>query len=128
MADSNPTLRITNNAREGYRRAGVVFVRGINTVAASSFTEDQLAALEADPHLDVAVAGEAEPAEAGQTPGPVDDPLVKGMERLLELVAAGELQLNSSGKPDTKALSLSAAQRDQVWSDYQAQQQEQDAE
>ena len=73
MAASNFTLRITNKAREGYRRAGVVFDRGINQMAASSFTEDQLATLEADPHLVVEVLDEAAPAETGTTEGPVDD-------------------------------------------------------
>lgn len=73
MADSKPFLRITNNAREGYRRAGVVFAKGANEMAAAAFNADQLATLEADPHLTVEVLDTVEPGEATEAEGPVVD-------------------------------------------------------
>lgn len=132
MATSNLTLRITNKAHDGYRRAGVVFDKGINDVAASAFNKDQLAAIEADPRLSITVPDEVTPAETSAPEGAVDhdgvdDPLAKGMETLLALIEADELELNNSGKPNADALGVNAKQRDQIWSDYQAQT-EQDAE
>ena len=145
MADSNHTLRITNKAREGYRRAGVPFAKGINDVAASAFTKDQLAAIEADPRLQLEVLDDTAATETGETQGPVADggvdagvtktpapvtdekpdaipeALVEGFNKLKALEASGELELNSSGKPNADVLDVTAAQRDQIWSLIQAQ-------
>lgn len=67
MADSNQTLRITNKAREGYRRCGVTFARGVNEMSSAAFNKDQLATLNADPHLTV------EPVKAAPAQGSVAD-------------------------------------------------------
>ncbi|WP_034832849.1 HI1506-related protein [Endozoicomonas numazuensis] len=144
-----PTLFITNKAREGYRRAGMAFAKGDNAVSANLFTEDQLAALQADPRLVVKAAPNAA-AETSETQGPVDDggvgagvtdsgvvlkdkpeevqeELPDGLARLRELHGSGELELNSSGKPNADVLGVNAKQRDEVWAIFCAEQ-EQDAE
>ena len=71
MADNNPTLTIINRARDGYRRAGVVFDKGTNKVSGAAFTADQLALLEADPHLDV----RSRPAETSDKKEPAQGPV-----------------------------------------------------
>ena len=73
MANSKITLRITNKAREGYRRAGVAFAKGLNDVDASAFNEDQLATIEADPHLSIEVLDAAEPVKTTKAEGAVAD-------------------------------------------------------
>lgn len=49
------TLIIKNSAHDGYRRAGRAFARGDNRLPLEGFTQEQITALENDPHLVVAV-------------------------------------------------------------------------
>ena len=53
-------LIIKSSAHDGYRRAGVALARGENRLPLENFTQDQITALENDPHLFVAVETDAE--------------------------------------------------------------------
>ncbi len=65
-------LIIKSSAHDGYRRAGVALARGENRLPLENFTQDQITALENDPHLFVAVeadsAGSAGSANSGAKP------------------------------------------------------------
>ena len=144
MATVNPAedLVITNRAHPGYRRAGRAFAMGENPVSAHTFNLTQLASLLADPRLDVvaAIAPVIEPDSVptpdpdSPPPGPLADdglgadvetptldltgvpePLHDGLRKIAALEAEGQLELNSSGKPNSSLLDVSASERDSLW-------------
>ena len=125
MSNTDQTIAVNNRAHDGYRRAGVAFAKGVNLFEAGYFNKDQLAMLEDDPRLQVGAAEETQVAAPAETEGAVadgglDDPLAKGMEKLLVLVEEDKLELNSSGKPNADALGVNARQRDEIWEEYKA--------
>lgn len=91
------TVRIINHAHDGYRRAGVAFDKGINLVAARAFTADQLAALQADPRLEVAADDPLPADETAVSPGSVAADSLGG--GVTDTATAGEKKLK---KPSVK--------------------------
>ncbi|MGF1727208.1 HI1506-related protein [Photobacterium nomapromontoriensis] len=65
-------LIVKSLAHNGYRRAGLAFNAGENTLAADTITPAQLAMLEADPRLALLGTAEDDPATQGPT-APADD-------------------------------------------------------
>lgn len=64
----NLKIQVTNAAHDGYRRAGLRFHKGKNTLDSDAITEAQLAMLEADPHLAVLVAADKATGADGLNP------------------------------------------------------------
>lgn len=131
-------LVIKSLAHDGYRRAGMAFKPGENTVPAGSVTAAQLAMLEADPRL--AVLGE--PGEVAQTSAAdgtsgsvVQGHLPDGLKKLSKdySLASAIARLDpenpdhftSSNKPQVDALTqllgwpVTAAERDEAWAQFQ---------
>lgn len=142
-------LVIKSLAHDGYRRAGMAFKPGENTVPAGSVTAAQLAMLEADPRL--AILGEpgevAQTSAADGTPGAVvqghlpDGVTEQEVALQLEIMAAiarldpeNQAHFTSSNKPQVEALTqllgkpVTAAERDDAWSSYQHSQAEEQPE
>ena len=131
MAGTNDFLYIDNHAHEGYRRAGVAFKKGVNALSVNNFSDDQLACIAADPHLSVAESETSHLSdssvgmdtnhvgEAVTEHGLINEVIKKGLEKLREHKSAGRLVLNSDGKPATKLLGVSAAERDVIWAAFQ---------
>ncbi|AYV12988.1 HI1506-related protein [Shewanella algae] len=140
----NPTLDVSTAvlvaiclAHDGYRRAGVAFVRGEN-VLSDDLSDEQLAAIKADPRIRVQTAeGISEPALVS-TQGSMDTtdgntPLTFA-EAIAKLAPDNKEHFTSGNKPQTAALTqlmgkpISAAERDALWQSYQDAQNEGGAE
>lgn len=125
-------IRIKNHRHTGYRRAGITFDKGENELQLVSLNQSQLAAIKADPVLELleSAEGTAETGAASHstTQGPMDalslgSPL-KGKEfelvipdsvpkelhvwiQVIETVeASGELTLGEDGKPTCESLTI----------------------
>ena len=118
------------HAHTGYRRAGMAFSKGENTLKPDSITQTQLAQLKADPRLKVTLAEDAlssaalnEPAGGDQSDGDLgDSTLPANLEEAIQRLDPSNTEhFTTSGKPTTEALSelmqtkVSAAERDEAW-------------
>ncbi|EHR6781247.1 HI1506-related protein [Vibrio parahaemolyticus] len=118
------------HAHTGYRRAGMAFSKGENTLKPGSITETQLVQLKADPRLKVTVAEDAlsgstinEPTGGNQSDGDLGDSALPAnlVEAIQRLDPSNTEHFTTSGKPTTEALSelmqtkVSAAERDEAW-------------
>lgn len=118
------------HAHTGYRRAGMAFSKGENTLKPDSITQTQLAQLKADPRLKVTVAEDAlssspinEPTGGNQSDGDLGDSTLPAnlVEAIQRLDPSNTEHFTTSGKPTTEALSelmqtkVSAAERDEAW-------------
>ena len=118
------------HAHTGYRRAGMAFSKGENTLKPDSITQTQLAQLKADPRLKVTVAEDAlssppinEPTGGDQSDGDLgDSTLPANLEEAIQRLDPSNTEhFTTSGKPTTEALSelmqtkVSAAERDEAW-------------
>jgi hypothetical protein len=125
---------VINRAHDGYRRAGIRFIRGENPLPAD-VTEQQLAAIEADPRLrlDIKDADAVSQPPLVPAPGRVDttnsDPSLSFADAVAKLDPDNKEHFTTGNKPQTAALSLlmgktiSAAERDALWQSYQEAQQ-----
>lgn len=120
-------------AHTGYRRAGLALVKGDNTLEPGTITDTQLAQLRADSRLKVVVDDQNQSSAASQAhanslaQGTVGDDLFSGS--LVEAIALLDVDnadaFTSDGKPTTDALAaivgrkVSAAERDEAWSQAQ---------
>ncbi|MCR9487228.1 HI1506-related protein [Vibrio alginolyticus] len=121
------------HAHTGYRRAGMAFSKGENTLKPGSITNTQLAQLKADQRLKVSVIESEELEESNKAgsgnsdSGPVDGGLLPGslVEAIQRLDPSNTEHFTTSGKPTTEALSelmqtkVSAAERDEAWETFQ---------
>ncbi len=118
------------HAHTGYRRAGMAFSKGENTLKPDSITQTQLAQLKADPRLKVTLAEKAlssstlnETTGGDQSDGDLGDSALPAnlVEAIQRLDPSNTEHFTTSGKPTTEALSelmqtkVSAAQRDEAW-------------
>lgn len=118
------------HAHTGYRRAGMAFSKGENTLKPDSITQTQLAQLKADPRLKVTLAEDAlssspinEPTGGNQSDGDLGDSTLPAnlVEAIQRLDPSNTEHFTTSGKPATEALSelmqtkVSAAERDEAW-------------
>ncbi|MCR9935270.1 HI1506-related protein [Vibrio antiquarius] len=118
------------HAHKGYRRAGMAFSKGENTLKPDSITQTQLAQLKADPRLKVTVVEDAlssspinEPTGGDQSDGDLGDSTLPAnlVEAIQRLDPSNTEHFTTSGKPTTEALSelmqtkVSAAERDEAW-------------
>lgn len=118
------------HAHTGYRRAGMAFSKGENTLKPDSITQTQLAQLKADPRLKVTLAEDAlssspinEPTGGNQSDGDLGDSALPAnlVEAIQRLDPSNTEHFTTSGKPTTEALSelmqtkVSAAERDEAW-------------
>lgn len=118
------------HAHTGYRRAGMAFSKGENTLKPDSITQTQLAQLKADPRLKVTLAEDAlssspinEPTGGNQSDGDLGDSTLPAnlVEAIQRLDPSNTEHFTTSGKPTTEALSelmqtkVSAAERDEAW-------------
>ncbi|HIF5850971.1 TPA: HI1506-related protein [Vibrio parahaemolyticus] len=118
------------HAHTGYRRAGMAFSKGENTLKPDSITQTQLAQLKADPRLKVTLAEDAlssttsnEPTGGNQSDGNLGDSALPAnlVEAIQRLDPSKTEHFTTSGKPTTEALSelmqtkVSAAERDEAW-------------
>ncbi|MDW3137062.1 HI1506-related protein [Vibrio sp. 1288] len=118
------------HAHTGYRRAGMAFSKGENTLKPDSITQTQLAQLKADPRLKVTLAEDAlssptsnEPTGGNQSDSDLGDSALPAnlVEAIQRLDPSNTKHFTTSGKPTTEALSelmqtkVSAAQRDEAW-------------
>lgn len=123
------------HAHTGYRRAGMAFSKGENTLKPDSITQTQLAQLKADPRLKVTVAESTlssatsnEPTGGNQSDGDLGDSALPAnlVEAIQRLDPSSTEHFTTSGKPTTEALSelmqtkVSAAERDEAWEAFQA--------
>ncbi|EML0278180.1 hypothetical protein D5E85_13100 [Vibrio parahaemolyticus] len=123
------------HAHTGYRRAGMAFSKGENTLKPDSITQTQLAQLKADPRLKVTVAEDAlssttsnEPTGGNQSDGNLGNSTLPAnlVEAIKRLDPSNTEHFTTSGKPATEALSelmqtkVSAAERDEAWETFQA--------
>ena len=123
------------HAHTGYRRAGMAFSKGENTLKPDSITQTQLAQLKADPRLKVTLAEDAlssttsnEPTGGNQSDGDLGDSTLPAnlVEAIQRLDPSNTEHFTTSGKPTTEALSelmqtkVSAAERDEAWETFQA--------
>ncbi|MCH4295572.1 HI1506-related protein [Shewanella sp. 3B26] len=121
-------------AHDGYRRAGLSFKRGENKLDPESLSEDQVAALEADPRILLELRspdGEPVPQSAlVSAPGSLDtangDKALSFAEAVATLEPDNREHFTSGGKPQLEVLgklmgkTLTAAERDAQWLAYQA--------
>ncbi|MCR9628873.1 HI1506-related protein [Vibrio antiquarius] len=118
------------HAHTGYRRAGMAFSKGENTLKPDSITQTQLAQLKADPRLKVTLAEDAlsgtslnESTGGNQSDGDLGDSTLPAnlVEAIQRLDPSNTEHFTTSGKPTTEALSelmqtkVSAAERDEAW-------------
>lgn len=124
------SIMVICHAHTGYRRAGMAFSKGENTLKPDSITQTQLAQLKADPRLKVTVAEDAlssstinEPTGGNQSDGDLGNSTLPAnlVEAIQRLDPSNTEHFTTSGKPTTEALSelmqtkVSAAQRDEAW-------------
>ena len=62
-------IEVTNQAHDGYRRAGIQFKKDKNTFASGDLTDTQLAAIEADPRLTLVEGTDTESDPTGAKTG-----------------------------------------------------------
>lgn len=123
---------VKNFAHSGYRRAGVALERGENHFKAGDFTTSQLAMLQADKRLSVSLSNEqvqestsSDGEEQRMADGELSADLTL-LNAIAQLDPNNDEHYTKSGKPQTEALealvdrSITAAERDQAWADYQA--------
>ncbi|HHF3031882.1 TPA: HI1506-related protein [Vibrio diabolicus] len=123
------------HANTGYRRAGMAFSKGENTLKPGSITPTQLVQLKADPRLKVTLAEDAlsgaslnEPTGGDQSDGDLGNSTLPAnlVEAIQRLDPSNTEHFTTSGKPATEALSelmqtkVSAAERDEAWETFQA--------
>ncbi|HHC6618075.1 TPA: HI1506-related protein [Vibrio parahaemolyticus] len=123
------------HAHTGYRRAGMAFSKGENTLKPDSITQTQLVLLKADPRLKVTVAEDAlsspsfnEPTSGNQSDGDLGNSTLPAnlVEAIQRLDPSNAEHFTTSGKPTTEALSelmqtkVSASERDEAWETFQA--------
>ncbi|CCN69784.1 HI1506-related protein [Vibrio nigripulchritudo] len=128
-------------AHTGYRRAGMAFVHGENTLEPDSLTETQLAQIQADPMFKVSLSDpKVSQPEGGHSLS--KEPLVESglhtglttpdpktpeslVDAILKLDASNASHFTSSGKPQVDALEslmgtkVTAAERDEAWQQVQ---------
>lgn len=124
------SIMVICHAHTGYRRAGMAFSKGENTLKPDSITETQLVQLKADPRLKVTLAEDAfssatlnEPTGGDQSDGNLGDSALPAnlVEAIQRIDPSNTEHFTTSGKPTTEALSelmqtkVSAAERDEAW-------------
>ncbi|MBY6223563.1 HI1506-related protein [Ferrimonas balearica] len=118
------TMRVVCLAHTGYRRAGLAFEKGDNTLDATGLTEAQLAQITADPRLRLEGQGDSVSAVSGAAISSA--PALTLAQALAQLQPDNPDHFTQSGKPKTEALEalvkqpVSAKARDSVWAEYQA--------
>ncbi|MGR5271357.1 HI1506-related protein [Vibrio alginolyticus] len=133
------SIMVICHAHTGYRRAGMAFSKGENTLKPDSVTQTQLAQLKADPRLKVTLAEDAlssaalnEPTGGNQSDGDLGNSTLPAnlVEAIQRLDPSNTEHFTTSGKPTTEALSelmqtkVSAAERDEAWAACQANEQQ----
>ncbi|HHP0485796.1 TPA: HI1506-related protein [Vibrio harveyi] len=126
MSDKVKLILVINSAHDGYRRAGMAFQNGENTIAADEITETQLAQIQADPHLKYQLSENN--AQSGETSGALDanEHGMSLIDAIKTLDVDNESHFTKGGKPELKALStilgrnVSGSERDDAWSALQA--------
>ena len=108
-------LTITNTAHEGYRRAGVAFVKGANELDASDFSETQLAQIEQDPRLLLQGANPSADAESEHSLEALVEHL-KGLDK----DDASLWKQDNTPKASAFPAGVSAEMRDAAWQAFVA--------
>lgn len=117
-------LLVVCTAHTGYRRAGVAFIKGENSLPLADLTDEQIAAFKADKRLRLSMvdveskAGSAELADG-----------VKALtfaEAIAKLDSNNQEHFTTGGKPQCAALEalmakvITAGERDTLWGEYLA--------
>ncbi|TQQ34448.1 HI1506-related protein [Vibrio cholerae] len=134
MSKTMQTILVICAAHSGYRRAGVEFQKGENVFAGDSFSDNQIAQIEADPRLKFVLqanAAEITPITQGDnTAGLLDSTGVSTAlsfgDAIAQLDRNNPDHFTSAGKPQLGALEplmqqpLTAKQRDELWEAHNA--------
>ncbi len=134
--DNVPVLMVVSRQPNGYRRAGLAFNKGDNHLPLAELSDEQVAAIKADPRFKV-----VETSMAVDSPGSLDIPngdtsltnqdttapvLLSFAEAIAKLDKANNEHFTSGGKPQCSALEalmgqpISAAERDAQWAAFTA--------